>query len=182
MSTSSHDWQDYLRRLAHGVRRIALAHPQVFPLVATRPPAAPLLHRSAPYPGDHAIPARAPSRRQRARDLGSTVSRERQPPCSPAHRDSTFGEPDAAKCPETAVSTAQNVYLAGRAAPGCDLRAQLSPRSESNRRPIAYKAIALTTELRGRAARITARERVYLPRLGESVPGGLPPERLGLSR
>jgi AcrR family transcriptional regulator len=35
------DWQDYLRRLAHGVRRIALAHPQVFPLVATRPAAAP---------------------------------------------------------------------------------------------------------------------------------------------
>ena len=34
-------WQDYLQRLAHGVRRIALAHPQVFPLVATRPPAAP---------------------------------------------------------------------------------------------------------------------------------------------
>jgi AcrR family transcriptional regulator len=36
-----HGWQDYLTRLAHGVRRIALAHPQVFPLVATRPPAAP---------------------------------------------------------------------------------------------------------------------------------------------
>ncbi|MBT1193878.1 TetR/AcrR family transcriptional regulator [Rhodococcoides kroppenstedtii] len=34
-------WQDYLQRLAHGVRRMALAHPQVFPLVATRPPAAP---------------------------------------------------------------------------------------------------------------------------------------------
>jgi AcrR family transcriptional regulator len=35
------DWQDYMVRLAHGVRRIALAHPRVFPLVATRPPAAP---------------------------------------------------------------------------------------------------------------------------------------------
>jgi AcrR family transcriptional regulator len=35
------DWQDYTVRLAHGVRRIALTHPQVFPLVATRPPAAP---------------------------------------------------------------------------------------------------------------------------------------------
>ncbi len=35
------DWQDYLVRLAHGVRRIALAHPQLFPLIATRPPAAP---------------------------------------------------------------------------------------------------------------------------------------------
>lgn len=41
LSTSPHDWQDYLRWLAHGVRRIALAHPQLFPLVATRPPAAP---------------------------------------------------------------------------------------------------------------------------------------------
>jgi AcrR family transcriptional regulator len=38
---ASHGWQDYLQRLAHGVRRIALAHPEVFPLVATRPPAAP---------------------------------------------------------------------------------------------------------------------------------------------
>jgi len=38
---SASAWQDYLQRLAHGVRRIALAHPQVFPLVATRPPAAP---------------------------------------------------------------------------------------------------------------------------------------------
>jgi len=34
---ASHGWQDYLHRLAHGVRRIALAHPAVFPLVATRP-------------------------------------------------------------------------------------------------------------------------------------------------
>lgn len=34
-------WVDYLQRLAHGLRRLALAHPQVFPLVATRPPAAP---------------------------------------------------------------------------------------------------------------------------------------------
>ena len=41
MSSSPRDWQDYLWRLAHGVRRIALAHPLVFPLVATRPPAAP---------------------------------------------------------------------------------------------------------------------------------------------
>lgn len=38
---ASPDWQEYLYRLAHGVRRIALAHPQVFPLIATRPPAAP---------------------------------------------------------------------------------------------------------------------------------------------
>ena len=34
-------WQEYLYRLAYGVRRVALAHPQVFPLIATRPPAAP---------------------------------------------------------------------------------------------------------------------------------------------
>ena len=34
-------WPDYLMRLAHGVRRIALAHPAVFPLIASRPPAAP---------------------------------------------------------------------------------------------------------------------------------------------
>ncbi|MDQ6658000.1 MAG: TetR/AcrR family transcriptional regulator C-terminal domain-containing protein [Actinomycetota bacterium] len=38
---SADQWQDYLQRLAHGVRRIALAHPQMFPLIATRPPAAP---------------------------------------------------------------------------------------------------------------------------------------------
>ncbi len=38
---ATHGWQDYLQRLAHGVRRIALAHPEVFPLIATRPPSAP---------------------------------------------------------------------------------------------------------------------------------------------
>src|SRR5689334_22485894 len=36
-------WQEYLQELAHGVRRLALGHPQVFPLVASRPPAAPWL-------------------------------------------------------------------------------------------------------------------------------------------
>ncbi|MPR00548.1 TetR family transcriptional regulator [Modestobacter sp. I12A-02628] len=40
---AQHGWQDFLQRLAHGVRRIALAHPEVFPLIATRPPAAPWL-------------------------------------------------------------------------------------------------------------------------------------------
>jgi len=39
----THGWQDYLQRLAHGVRRIALSHPQAFPLVASRPPEAPWL-------------------------------------------------------------------------------------------------------------------------------------------
>lgn len=36
-------WQDFVQRLAHGVRRVALAHPKVFPLVASRPPEAPWL-------------------------------------------------------------------------------------------------------------------------------------------
>ena len=35
------NWPDYLIRLAHGVRRIALNHPMLFPLIATRPPGAP---------------------------------------------------------------------------------------------------------------------------------------------
>ena len=34
-------WQDYLIRLAHGVRQIALQHPELFPLVATQAPEAP---------------------------------------------------------------------------------------------------------------------------------------------
>jgi len=34
-------WQDFLQRLAHGVRRVALAHPCAFPLVASRPTEAP---------------------------------------------------------------------------------------------------------------------------------------------
>lgn len=34
-------WQDYLVRLAHGVRQIALDHPEVFPLVASQAPEAP---------------------------------------------------------------------------------------------------------------------------------------------
>ena len=36
-------WQDFLQRLAHGVRRLALSHAQAFPLVASRPPEAPWL-------------------------------------------------------------------------------------------------------------------------------------------
>ena len=36
------DWQTWLRRVAAGVRRIALEHPQLFPLIATR-------HRAAPW-------------------------------------------------------------------------------------------------------------------------------------
>lgn len=34
-------WQDFLLRLGHGVRQIALDHPEVFPLVATEAPEAP---------------------------------------------------------------------------------------------------------------------------------------------
>src|ERR1700734_1940727 len=34
-------WRLYLTGMAHGVRRYARAHPHAFPLVATRPPAAP---------------------------------------------------------------------------------------------------------------------------------------------
>ena len=40
---TSSDWQEHLQRVAHGVCRIALAHSRLFPLVATRPPAAPWL-------------------------------------------------------------------------------------------------------------------------------------------
>jgi AcrR family transcriptional regulator len=36
-------WQDFLQRLAHGVRRVALSHPKAFPLVASRPTEAPWL-------------------------------------------------------------------------------------------------------------------------------------------
>jgi len=36
-------WQAYLQWLAHGVRRIAQEHPALFPLIATRHPAAPWL-------------------------------------------------------------------------------------------------------------------------------------------
>ncbi len=37
------NWAEYLQKMAHGVRDIALAHPKIFPLIATRPPAAPWL-------------------------------------------------------------------------------------------------------------------------------------------
>ncbi len=41
LRTAEHGWRVYLTRLAHGVRRYALAHPHAFPLVATRPAQAP---------------------------------------------------------------------------------------------------------------------------------------------
>jgi AcrR family transcriptional regulator len=36
-------WQAFLQHVAHDIRRVALEHPLLFPLVATRPPAAPWL-------------------------------------------------------------------------------------------------------------------------------------------
>ena len=36
-------WQEYLQKMAHGVQAIAIEHPKIFPLVASRPPAAPWL-------------------------------------------------------------------------------------------------------------------------------------------
>ncbi len=39
----SNGWQAYLQWLAHGVRALAREHPNVFPLIATRHPAAPWL-------------------------------------------------------------------------------------------------------------------------------------------
>jgi AcrR family transcriptional regulator len=41
LKTPAPTWQAYLVRLAHAVRRTVLAHPRVFPLIATRPTAAP---------------------------------------------------------------------------------------------------------------------------------------------
>lgn len=43
ITTPQDGWQDFLQRLAHGVRRVALRHPKAFPLVASRPPEAPWL-------------------------------------------------------------------------------------------------------------------------------------------
>ncbi len=39
----SDGWQAYLQALARSTRALAVAHPQVFPLIATRHPAAPWL-------------------------------------------------------------------------------------------------------------------------------------------
>jgi AcrR family transcriptional regulator len=52
LETPRDGWHDFLQRLAHGVRRVALAHPKAFPLVASRPPEAPWLRpplRSLPW-------------------------------------------------------------------------------------------------------------------------------------
>ena len=39
----SDGWQAFLQHAAHDIRRVAVEHPMLFPLVATRPPAAPWL-------------------------------------------------------------------------------------------------------------------------------------------
>ena len=36
-------WQEFLQQMAHAVRAIAIEHPRIFPLVTSRPPAAPWL-------------------------------------------------------------------------------------------------------------------------------------------
>lgn len=41
LASGADGWRAYLTRLAHGVRRMALTHPRMFPLIATRPSAAP---------------------------------------------------------------------------------------------------------------------------------------------
>ena len=43
LAAPEHGWQDFLQRLAHGVRRVALHDPKAFPLVASRPAEAPWL-------------------------------------------------------------------------------------------------------------------------------------------
>ncbi|WP_425433628.1 TetR/AcrR family transcriptional regulator C-terminal domain-containing protein [Kineococcus rhizosphaerae] len=43
LRSPDHGWQDFLQRMAHGVRRVAIAHPKAFPLVASTPPEAPWL-------------------------------------------------------------------------------------------------------------------------------------------
>ncbi len=40
---TSTSWQEYLQMQAHAVRTLAIRHPRIFPLVATRPPSAPWL-------------------------------------------------------------------------------------------------------------------------------------------
>jgi AcrR family transcriptional regulator len=43
LRSPDHGWQDFLQRMAHGVRRMAIAHPKAFPLIASTPPEAPWL-------------------------------------------------------------------------------------------------------------------------------------------
>lgn len=43
LGEAAESWPAYLQEMAHGVRSVAIGHPKIFPLVATRPPAAPWL-------------------------------------------------------------------------------------------------------------------------------------------
>lgn len=43
LDTAYNGWQDFIQRLAHGVRDVARRYPHTFPLVASRPPEAPWL-------------------------------------------------------------------------------------------------------------------------------------------
>ena len=43
LTSPEHGWQDFVERLARGVRQVALAHPSVFPLLVSQPPQAPWL-------------------------------------------------------------------------------------------------------------------------------------------
>lgn len=43
LTTPGIGWQDFLERLAHGIRHVALTHPSVFPLLVSQPPQAPWL-------------------------------------------------------------------------------------------------------------------------------------------
>lgn len=43
LERAAHGWQDFMQRMAHGVRRVALTYPHCFPLLASRPPEAPWL-------------------------------------------------------------------------------------------------------------------------------------------
>lgn len=41
LTTPDHGWRDFLQRLAHGIRHVALTHPSIFPLLVSQPPRAP---------------------------------------------------------------------------------------------------------------------------------------------
>ena len=54
-------WQAFLQHVAHEIRLLAVEHPSLFPLVATRPPAAPWLRPRSRSPSWAASPARSRS-------------------------------------------------------------------------------------------------------------------------
>ncbi len=43
MTEDSRSWEEYLQRVANATRKLAVAHPRIFPLIATQPPQAPWL-------------------------------------------------------------------------------------------------------------------------------------------